>query len=47
MFTRRDFLRSSPLIALAPTLPAFLAKSARAMVLDRHEKILLTAAMML
>jgi uncharacterized protein (DUF1501 family) len=40
MFTRRDFLRSSPLIALAPTLPAFLAKSARAMVLDRHEKIL-------
>src|SRR5580658_8521958 len=40
MLTRRHFLKSSPLIALAPTLPAFLAKSARALELDRHERIL-------
>jgi uncharacterized protein (DUF1501 family) len=30
MSTRRDFLKSSALIALAPTLPAFLAQTARA-----------------
>jgi|SRR5579883_1844710 len=30
MFTRRAFLKSSPLLALAPTVPAFLARAARA-----------------
>jgi uncharacterized protein (DUF1501 family) len=30
MFTRRDFLKSSTLLALAPTVPAFLAQTARA-----------------
>jgi uncharacterized protein (DUF1501 family) len=30
MFSRRDFLRSSALVALAPTVPGFLAETARA-----------------
>src|SRR5215831_20479615 len=30
MLSRRDFLRSSTLLALAPTVPAFLARTARA-----------------
>src|SRR5262245_32669247 len=29
MLTRRSFLKSSPLLALAPTIPAFLARTAR------------------
>jgi uncharacterized protein (DUF1501 family) len=40
MLTRRQFLKSSPLVALSPSLPAFLARSAHAMQLDRHERIL-------
>ena len=30
MLTRRSFLKSSPLLALAPTIPMFLARAARA-----------------
>src|ERR1700745_390771 len=30
MFSRRDFLRASTLVALAPTIPTFLAQAARA-----------------
>src|SRR5436190_12772869 len=30
MLSRRDFLKSSPLISLAPTVPGFLARTARA-----------------
>src|SRR5262245_58470861 len=40
MFSRRDFLRSSTLIALAPTVPAFLGQTARAAKPDRDGRIL-------
>jgi uncharacterized protein (DUF1501 family) len=40
MFTRRDFLRSSTLVALAPTIPAFLAHTARATVPARDGRLL-------
>jgi uncharacterized protein (DUF1501 family) len=44
MFSRRDFLttslRGSTLIALAPSVPAFLARTARAAAPDRHGHVL-------
>src|SRR5262249_30293724 len=40
MLSRRDFLRSSPLLALAPSVPAFLARSARAASPDRNGRAL-------
>src|SRR5258708_2133973 len=40
MKTRRDFLKQSSLIALAPSLPAFLARSARAAEPGRDERVL-------
>jgi uncharacterized protein (DUF1501 family) len=40
MLSRRDFLRTSTLIALAPTVPAFLARAARAAAPDRDGRIL-------
>src|SRR5438034_3253242 len=39
MFTRRGFLRSS-LVALAPTVPVFVARTARAAETDRHGPVL-------
>jgi uncharacterized protein (DUF1501 family) len=40
MFSRRDFLKHSALIALAPTVPAFLAQTARATTSKRDSRIL-------
>src|SRR5215470_5148202 len=40
MLTRRDFLRTSSLIALAPTVPAFLARTAHAAKPERDGKVL-------
>jgi uncharacterized protein (DUF1501 family) len=40
MFTRRNFLKTSTLLALAPTVPAFLAQTARASKIDRDSRIL-------
>jgi uncharacterized protein (DUF1501 family) len=40
MFTRRDFLKSSSLLALAPTVPGFLARTARAAAPDRDRRVL-------
>src|SRR5947208_6679135 len=40
MFTRRDFLRSSTLLALAPTVPGFLAHTARAAQTERDARVL-------
>jgi uncharacterized protein (DUF1501 family) len=40
MFTRREFLQNSTLVALAPTVPAFLAQTARAAVPDRDGRLL-------
>jgi uncharacterized protein (DUF1501 family) len=40
MLSRRDFLRSSMLIALAPTVPAFLARTARAAKPERDGRVL-------
>lgn len=40
MFSRRDFLHRSSLIALAPTVPAFLARSAFAAAAERDRRIL-------
>jgi uncharacterized protein (DUF1501 family) len=40
MFSRRDFLKSSTLIALAPTVPAFLARTARAAAPQRDGRVL-------
>jgi uncharacterized protein (DUF1501 family) len=40
MFTRRDFLKSSTLLALAPTVPGFLAQTARAAKVERDSRIL-------
>ena len=39
-FTRRDFLKRASLVALAPLVPAFLARTARAAVPDRDGRIL-------
>src|SRR5258708_1665903 len=40
MLTRRSFLRSSSLLALAPTVPAFLARTARAAGPDKDARVL-------
>src|SRR5262245_224686 len=40
MLSRRDFLKSSALLALAPTVPGFLAQSARAAQPDRDGRVL-------
>ena len=40
MLTRRDFLKSSTLLALAPTVPGFLAQSARAAKPDQDGRTL-------
>jgi uncharacterized protein (DUF1501 family) len=40
MFSRRDFLKHSALIALAPTVPGFLAQTARAAKSEREGRIL-------
>jgi len=40
MLSRRDFLRSSTLIALAPTVPAFLARLARAAEAKADDRVL-------
>jgi uncharacterized protein (DUF1501 family) len=40
MLTRRTFLKTSPLLALAPTLPAFLARTARAAEAARDARVL-------
>ncbi len=40
MFTRRDFLKTSTLLALAPTVPGFLAQTARAARPERDARIL-------
>ena len=39
-FTRRDFLKRASLVALAPMVPAFLARTARAAVPDRDGRVL-------
>ena len=38
--TRRDFLRTSALLALAPTVPGFLAQSARAARSEQDGRVL-------
>src|SRR3954467_11982359 len=40
MHSRRDFLKRASLVALAPTVPAFLAPTARAAVPDRDGRVL-------
>jgi uncharacterized protein (DUF1501 family) len=40
MLTRRTLLKATPLLALAPTLPAFLARTARAAGPDRDGRVL-------
>src|SRR5262245_27788856 len=40
MFSRRDFLARSSLLALAPTVPGFLARTARAAAPGRDERLL-------
>jgi uncharacterized protein (DUF1501 family) len=40
MYTRRDFLKHSSLLALAPTIPGFLADTARAAVPARDGRVL-------
>src|SRR5437868_412985 len=40
MLTRRDFLKSSALLALAPTVPGFLAKTAHAARPDKDGRVL-------
>jgi uncharacterized protein (DUF1501 family) len=40
MFSRRDFLRSSSLLALAPTVPIFLAQTARAAKIEKDSPVL-------
>src|SRR5436305_9885734 len=41
MFDRREFLKHSALIALAPTVPGFLARTARAAAPERDRRVLL------
>jgi uncharacterized protein (DUF1501 family) len=45
MLSRRDFLRTSTLIALAPTVPAFLARTARAAQPQNDGRILVVVQM--
>jgi uncharacterized protein (DUF1501 family) len=40
MFTRRDFLKTSTLFALAPTVPGFLTQTARASKVERDSRVL-------
>src|SRR5438309_3108171 len=40
MLTRRDFLKHSSLLALAPTIPGFLARTARAAEPQRDGRVL-------
>src|ERR1051326_5302000 len=40
MFSRRAFLRTSTLVALAPSVPLFLARTARAAAPDKDGRIL-------
>src|SRR5207253_1609849 len=40
MLSRREFLRSSSLLALAPTVPLFVARTARATAVDKDRRIL-------
>ena len=40
MHSRRDFLKRASLVALAPTVPAFLVRAARAAVPDKDGRIL-------
>ncbi|APZ95869.1 DUF1501 domain-containing protein [Fuerstiella marisgermanici] len=40
MFNRRQFLKSSSLVALTPTVPAFLQQTASATEAEKHERIL-------
>jgi len=40
MLSRRDFLSRSALVALAPTVPAFLARTVRAAVPERDSRVL-------
>jgi uncharacterized protein (DUF1501 family) len=40
MLTRRDFLRSSSLLALAPAVPLFIARTARAATADKNGHVL-------
>lgn len=40
MITRRSFLKTSSMLALAPTIPAFLAKTARAAASGNNAKVL-------
>ncbi len=40
MITRRDVLRTLPLISLAPTVPGFLARSARAAAPQKDGRVL-------
>ena len=45
MSSRRDFLKSSALLALAPTVPAFLAQTARAAPPERDGRVLVVVQM--
>src|SRR5919201_6154500 len=40
MLTRRSFLQSSSLLALAPTVPLFVARTARAAAPDKNARVL-------
>src|ERR687887_357132 len=40
MITRRHFLRSSSLLALAPTIPLFIARSAKAASAEKDSRVL-------
>src|SRR3954447_19938063 len=40
MLSRRDFLKNSTLLALAPTVPGFLAQTARAAAPERDGRVL-------
>src|SRR3984957_1354031 len=40
MLNRRDFLKTSSLLALAPTIPGFLARTARAAAPRRDDRVL-------
>jgi uncharacterized protein (DUF1501 family) len=45
MLTRRSFLRSSSLVALAPTLPLFVSRSVRAAAPDKDARVLVVVEM--
>src|SRR5258707_1977484 len=40
MYSRRDFLKRAALVALAPTVPAFLARTARAAPPEKDGRVL-------